>query len=482
MNNESYDEIKENPFLSAKDEPLSTFSLDVDKAAYSNVKRMLNMGHLPPKDAIRIEEMVNYFHYEYPYPVGDDIIHVSTTYTDCPWNSKLKLLHIGLQSKMIEEDKLPLSNLVFLIDVSGSMSSANRLPLVVSSMKILLNKLRDEDRVAIVTYAGIAGVALESTPVREKDKILDVLNSLRAGGSTAGAEGIQTAYKIAQKNFIEGGNNRVVLATDGDFNVGITDAKSLEKFIAEKRKTGVFLSVLGYGMGNYKDNRLQLLANKGNGNHAYINDLQEANKVLAFEFAGTMHTIAKDVKFQLEFNPQNVAFYRLVGYENRMLNAEDFNDDSKDAGELGVGHQMTAIYEIIPAGQSDYPMQIDELKYQSSTNPNIIPQFHNELATIKFRYKAPDSDISQKWEQVVTHELVSLDKTNDDIRFSAAVAYSGLLLRESRTLESDDFTPMIKLAKSARGKDDDGYKAEFVRLMKAAKELKRESLAVVGKE
>lgn len=453
----------------------------MDKAAYANVRRFINNGEKPPVDAVRIEEMINYFEYSYPSPKGDDIIAVSTTFTDCPWNVDMQLLHLGLQSKKIDFKDLPNSNIVFLIDVSGSMSSSNKLPLVISSFKLLLDQLRPEDRVAIVTYAGRAGVALPSTPASEKQKILDGLDRLSAGGSTAGAEGIITAYEIAVQNFIKGGNNRVVLATDGDFNVGISDNKSLETLIEEKRKTGVFLSVLGYGMGNYKDNKMQILADKGNGNHAYIDDIQEAGKVLVSEFGGTMYTLAKDVKFQIEFNPEAVQYYRLVGYENRMLAKEDFNDDTKDAGELGMGHQMTAIYEIITKGkEADKKSNVDELKYQNRSNISKSRAFANELGTIKFRYKAPDSDVSKKWEQVISNDCQKLSKSNSDVQFSTAVAFAGLLLRNSGSVQDKDYEDMIVLADNARGTDKDGYRAEFIRLMKTTKALHSKGLSAVG--
>ncbi|HMT54595.1 MAG TPA: von Willebrand factor type A domain-containing protein, partial [Saprospiraceae bacterium] len=415
-NTESYTKINENQFKFVTDEPLSTFALDVDRAAYSNVRRMLNYGQLPPADAVRIEEMINYFQYNYPAPKDKDIIGVTTNFTDCPWNKELKLLHVGVQSKKMDVKKMPLSNIVFLIDVSGSMSDDNKLPLVIASCKILLEQLRPDDKVAIVTYAGHAGVALQSTKASEKAKIIAALDGLESGGSTAGAQGIITAYQIAKENFITKGNNRVILATDGDFNVGISDNQSLEKLIEEKRSTGIFLSVLGYGMGNYQDDKMQILADKGNGNHAYIDNMQEANKVLHNEFGGTMYTIAKDVKFQIEFNPATVSYYRLVGYENRMLNKEDFNNDAKDGGELGLGHQMTAIYEIgTTASAADGILNVDPLKYQSNSNKDKNLGNLDELATIKFRYKEPDADKSKKWEQVIKNTLVSQSELNDDV-------------------------------------------------------------------
>ena len=477
-NTESYTKINENQFKFVTDEPLSTFALDIDRAAYSNVRRMLNYGQLPPADAVRIEEMINYFQYNYPAPKDKDIIGVTTNFTDCPWNKELKLLHVGVQSKKMDVKKMPLSNIVFLIDVSGSMSDDNKLPLVIASCKILLEQLRPDDKVAIVTYAGQAGVALQSTKASEKAKIIAALDGLESGGSTAGAQGIITAYQIAKENFITKGNNRVILATDGDFNVGISDNQSLEKLIEEKRSTGIFLSVLGYGMGNYQDDKMQILADKGNGNHAYIDNMQEANKVLHNEFGGTMYTIAKDVKFQIEFNPATVSYYRLVGYENRMLNKEDFNNDAKDGGELGLGHQMTAIYEIgTTASAADGILSVDPLKYQSNSNKDKNLGNLDELATIKFRYKEPDADKSKKWEQVIKNTLVSQSELNDDVRFAIAVAYGGLLLRDGQTLSSKSFAPMIEVATASKGKDDDGYRTEFIKLMRVADGIKSNTLA-----
>ena len=477
-NTESYTKINENQFKFVTDEPLSTFALDIDRAAYSNVRRMLNYGQLPPADAVRIEEMINYFQYNYPAPKDKDIIGVTTNFTDCPWNNELKLLHVGVQSKKMDVKKMPLSNIVFLIDVSGSMSDDNKLPLVIASCKILLEQLRPDDKVAIVTYAGQAGVALQSTKASEKAKIIAALDGLESGGSTAGAQGIITAYQIAKENFITKGNNRVILATDGDFNVGISDNQSLEKLIEEKRSTGIFLSVLGYGMGNYQDDKMQILADKGNGNHAYIDNMQEANKVLHNEFGGTMYTIAKDVKFQIEFNPATVSYYRLVGYENRMLNKEDFNNDAKDGGELGLGHQMTAIYEIgTTASAADGILNVDPLKYQSNSNKDKNLGNLDELATIKFRYKEPDADKSKKWEQVIKNTLVSQSELNDDVRFAIAVAYGGLLLRDGQTLSSKSFAPMIDMATAAKGKDDDGYRTEFIKLMRVADGIKSNTLS-----
>ncbi len=478
-NTESYAEINENKFVDVQDESLSTFALDVDRAAYSNVRRFINGGQLPPPDAVRIEEMINYFVYDYPLPKGNDILGVTTHMTECPWNQGLKLLHVGVQSKKVDVKNLPPSNLVFLIDVSGSMGVPEKLPLVIASLKVLVNQLRPEDKVAIVTYAGYAGVALPSTFAAEKQKIMDVLDGLQSGGSTAGAQGIITAYQIALDNFIPKGNNRVILATDGDFNVGLSDNRGLEKLIEEKRNSGVFLSVLGYGMGNYKDDKMQILADKGNGNHAYIDDMTEAVKVLGDEFGGTMFTLAKDVKFQIEFNPDKVRYYRLVGYENRMLEKEDFNDDAKDGGELGMGHQMTAIYELVLADNQNGLLMVDPLKYQENPKTKDKKQYTDEWATIKFRYKDPDSSKSKKWEQVISGPVKPLDDLFDDVKFSVAVTYAGMLLRGISTLDSKSYEEMISLASASRGKDEDGYRAEFVRLMKTASELAQSKELVI---
>ncbi|MFA7492652.1 MAG: von Willebrand factor type A domain-containing protein, partial [Proteiniphilum sp.] len=363
---EEYGTFKENRFFPVEKQPLSTFSLDVDVASYGNIRRMINQGKMPPQEAVRIEEMINYFSYNYVQPTDGHPIRIMTETTLCPWNKKHQLLRIGVKAKEIPSEELSASNFVFLIDVSGSMYDANKLPLVKSSMKLLVNNLRPQDRVAIVTYAGAAGEALPSTSGADKQKIIDALESLYARGSTAGGEGIQLAYKIAEKNFMKEGNNRVILCTDGDFNVGVSSNEGLETLIESKRKSGIFLTVLGYGMGNYKDSKLQTLAEKGNGNHAYIDNLQEANRIIVNEFGSTMHTIAKDVKIQVEFNPALVNAYRLIGYESRLLEDEDFNDDLKDAGELGPGHTVTALYEIVPVGVKAPVGSVDPLKYQSS--------------------------------------------------------------------------------------------------------------------
>lgn len=471
-NTEDYDNIVENRFLAATQNPLSTFSIDVDKAAYANVRRYLDNGTLPPAGAVRIEEMVNYFKYDYPQPDNDVPFSVNTEISSCPWNSQHQLIQIGLQGKEIATGNLPLSNLVFLVDVSGSMEDYNKLPLVKASMNMLVDKLRENDRVAIVVYAGNAGLVLPATSGNSKTKIKEAIDNLEAGGSTAGGEGIRLAYKTAKENFIKNGNNRIILATDGDFNIGASSDDELVRMIEQERKSGVFLSVLGFGMGNYKDNKMQQLADKGNGNHSYIDNISEAKKVLVNEFGGTLFTIAKDVKIQVEFNPSKVLAYRLVGYENRMLAAEDFNDDMKDAGELGSGHTVTALYEVIPVGVKDeFTKTVDPLKYQ--VNDRKIAVNSNEMMTIKLRYKKPDSDVSRLINHPVIDNATDLKNTTDNFRFSAAVAEFGLLLRNSEYKQQSSFNQVIGLAKSSKGFDEEGYRAEFIKLVQSAMSLAR---------
>ncbi|MEX0985943.1 MAG: VWA domain-containing protein, partial [Bacteroidales bacterium] len=449
-NTEGYATIHENGFKDVLHNPLSTFSIDVDRASYSNVRRFINMGQKPPVDAVRIEEMINYFTYDYPQPGGDHPFTVTTELSTCPWNSNNQLMLIGLQGKNIEKENLPPANIVFLVDVSGSMSSHNKLPLLKSAFRLLVKELRPEDRVAMVVYAGAAGVVLESTPGSNKEKILASLNGLEAGGSTAGGAGLKLAYKIAEQHLIEEGNNRIILATDGDFNIGQSSDAEMERLIEKEREKGIFITVLGFGMGNYKDSKMETIADKGNGNYAYIDNIQEANKVFVSEFGGTLFTIAKDVKFQIEFNPARVKGYRLVGYENRLLNDEDFNDDTKDAGEMGAGHTVTAMYEIIPAGSGGNVVDIDPLKYQSTGDEKIGQElrggrsakkldgnkdrmkeksvdYADELLTIKLRYKQPDGETSVLYEQPVSDRLEAFDETSDNLRFSAAVAMYGMI-------------------------------------------------------
>jgi Ca-activated chloride channel family protein len=465
-NDEDYEGVTENVFQNALQNPLSTFSIDVDAASYSNIRRFINNGQRPPADAVRIEEMINYFKYDYDQPAGDHPFNIITEISSAPWNKKHKLVSVGLQGKGIPTENLPASNLVFLIDVSGSMSDPNKLPLLKASFNMLVNELREQDYVSIVVYAGAAGLVLEPTSGAYKEKIIVAMDNLQAGGSTAGGAGITLAYKIAKENFKKNGNNRVILATDGDFNVGASDNKSMEELIEEKRKDGIFLTVLGYGMGNYKDSKMEILADKGNGNYAYIDNLTEARKVLVNEFGGTLFTIAKDVKLQVEFNPAKVKAYRLIGYENRMLKSEDFNNDRKDAGELGSGHTVTALYEIIPAGLESEFYKVDELKYQKTRiDPEAVDS--KELMTVKFRYKKPDGDVSQLIVHPLVDNMVALESTSDNFRWAASVAAFGMLLRESEYVNGYSYDRLIGLAEGARGKDNEGYRVDFINLAKS---------------
>lgn len=465
---ESYKGNPENKFKSSKEEPLTTLSIDVDNASYTNIRRMINNGQTPPAEAVRVEEMINYFNYNYPQPTDDNPFTVYTEYSECPWNPEHKLLHVGIQGKKIATENLPKANLVFLIDVSGSMADQNKLPLVKSSLKLLVDNLREEDRVAIVVYAGNAGEVLSSTSGSNKEKIMDAINSLESGGSTAGGAGIALAYKIAENNFMKNGNNRVILCTDGDFNVGISTENDLEKLIESKRDLGIFLTCLGYGMGNYKDSKLEILADKGNGNYGYIDNLQEANKMLVTGLGGTLYTIAKDVKIQIEFNPSEVVAYRLIGYENRLLNTEDFTDDKKDAGELGAGQTVTTIYEIIPAGVEDkFTHHLPKLKYQK--NELTVDAANKEIATVKFRYKKPDEKESNEIIYPVSNHELLLENSSEIYRFSAAVALFGMLLEKSEFSGDGNYKMVIELAQNAKADDADGYKAEFVRLAEVVK-------------
>jgi Ca-activated chloride channel family protein len=476
-NTESYSAINENTFHNPLKKPLSTFSIDVDAASYSNVRRMINNGSLPPKDAVRIEEMLNYFDYAYPQPESSDPVNIITEIADAPWNKNHKLVQIALQGRKVPTDNLPASNLVFLIDVSGSMYSANKLPLLVSSFKLLTDQLRSKDKVAIVVYAGSTGLALPSTSGDQKTKIKDVLDKLTAGGSTAGGQGIQLAYKVATENFIKGGNNRVILATDGDFNIGASSDGEMQRLIEEKRKTGVFLTTLGFGMGNYKDSKMETLANKGNGNYAYIDNISEARKVLVNEFGGTLFTIAKDVKLQIEFNPAKVQAYRLIGYENRMLKDEDFNDDKKDAGELGAGHTVTAFYEVIPVGvKSSFLTKIDDLKYQKKEQKIRSQADGKEILTVKIRYKEPDGDKSRMMEKAVMDRMVPFDRATENFRFSSAVAEFGLLLRNSEFKQQASFAQLLANAEAAKGPDKEGYRSEFIKLAKSVQLMAKDLL------
>ncbi|NML69218.1 VWA domain-containing protein [Chryseobacterium sp. RP-3-3] len=470
-NDEEYASLVENPFELTKNQPLSTFSIDVDNASYSNIRRMINYGGKVDKNSVRVEEMINYFRYDYPQPENKRPFSIHTEYNDSPWNPEHKLLKIGLQGKNIPMDNLPNSNLVFLIDVSGSMDAANKLPLLKSSLKVLLNQLRPQDKVGIVVYAGSAGMVLAPTSAKEKDKIIEALDKLSAGGSTAGGAGIELAYKLAQENFIKGGNNRVVLATDGDFNVGASSNTDLETLIEEKRKSGVFLTCLGYGMDNYKDNKMETLADKGNGNYAYIDNIQEANKFLGREFAGSMYAIAKDVKIQIEFNPKYVKSYRLIGYENRKLRNEDFKNDKIDAGELGSGHTVTALYEIIPVNStSELAPKESKLKYTTTSNSQ---NFGDELATVKFRYKKPDEDKSIEINQVVKNSEESITSASPDFKFASSVAWFGLVLRDSKLIGKKDLSDIEALARQSKGNDEEGYRSEFLRLVESYKTISK---------
>lgn len=477
VNNEEYGRIIESDFLSVKQNPFSTFSIDVDTAAYSNVRRILKENQLPPEDAVRTEELVNYFSYDYPQPKGNSPFSINLEVADCPWAPGHKLAHLGLQGKKVPENNLPPSNIVFLIDCSGSMEDENKLPLLRQSFKLLAEKLRPQDRVSIVAYAGSSGLVLPSTPGNQKRTILDALDSLQSGGATAGGEGIELAYKVAEENFIKGGNNRVVLATDGDFNVGPSSDAELDHLIELKRKSGVFLTVLGFGTGNIKDDRMETLADKGNGNHAYIDGLSEAKKVLVNEFGGTMFTIAKDVKLQVEFNPSRVKGYRLIGYENRLLAAEDFNDDKKDAGELGTGHKVTALYEIIPTGAKETVRDdVDSSRYQKLYWVSGGPK-NDELMCVKLRYKEPAGSESKKLTYVAHTGDIQRASTSNNFRWSAAVAEFASLLRDSKYKGRSNYKQVLELANSAVDRDPEKYRSEFIDLVKRAQSLDSRKVA-----
>jgi len=463
-NTESYSAIDEAPFQSPSKTPLSTFSIDVDTASYSNARRMITNGQIPHKDSIRIEELLNYFSYGYPQPENNAPFSVNTDVTQAPWNLQHKLVRIGLKGKQLQE--VPPSNLVFLIDVSGSMNSPNRLPLVQRSLCLLTQQLTNNDRVTLVVYAGNAGMVLPPTSGDRKAEIFDAIDRLRAGGSTAGGAGIELAYKEAQKSFIKGGNNRVILATDGDFNVGASSDAEMIRLIESHRDKGIFLTVLGFGMNNYKDSKLEQLANRGNGNYAYIDTYNEAKKVLGTDLRGTLFTIAKDVKIQVEFNPNNVQAYRLIGYENRALKDQDFNDDRKDAGEIGAGHSVTALYEIIPPGITPNVKlsTVDDLKYQT---PKAATTFSNsnELMQVKLRYKQPTGDTSALISQTIANQMTPIDRASMDTKFASAVAMFGLLLRDSEYKGTVSIQEVLKLAKQSKGADSEGYRQEFIQLV-----------------
>ncbi len=464
QNDEEYNYISENGYTAVSSAPLSTFSADVDTASYTNVRRMIDNGSDVPPDAVRIEEFINYFDYDYTDPADGEPFAVHTELSDCPWNDETELLMVGINTKGFDAvlDERPAMNLVFLIDVSGSMYDDNKLPLVQKSFSMLTDNLTAADRVSIVTYAGSDEVVLEGADGNDRKKILRAINDLEAGGSTAGAAGINTAYDIAQKYFIDGGNNRVILATDGDLNVGLSSESELTRLIEEKRESGVFLSVLGFGTGNYKDNRLEALADYGNGNYSYIDSEKEAKKVLVDEMSGTLFTVAKDVKFQLEFNPANVKGYRLIGYENRVMAAEDFNDDTKDAGEIGAGHSVTVLYEIVPA-DSKMELGESELKYASDSEGVM----GDELLTVNIRYKEPEGSESKLLTYPVNKSLYS-DKMSADMNFASCVAEFGMLLRNSRYIGDVTYKD-VSAQLSKYDYSDDDYKDEFIYLVNTMK-------------
>ena len=467
-NRENYTHYKDNGIKLVKNDPVSTFSIDVDTGAYSNMRRMLNQGIIPPKDAIRVEELVNYFDYKYPTPNNkSQPFSISTELAPSPWNQNANLLHIGIQGYKVEKEQRPASNLVFLIDVSGSMNSPSKLGLLKSSFKLLTNNLTKNDKIAIVVYAGAAGTVLDSTNGNKKSKILQALDKLNAGGSTNGAAGINLAYQIAEENFIEKGINRVIIATDGDFNVGTTNFEQLKELAERKRESGVSLTTLGFGNGNYNDALMEQLADSGNGNYAYIDTLKEANKVLVEEMSSTLMTIAKDVKIQIEFNPKLVSQYRLIGYENRILNKEDFNNDKIDAGEIGAGHSVTALYEVILNGNKGW---VEPLKYQNNTTAQ---NYSNELATLKVRYKEPDGTKSKLIVKSLykSNLLDNISQTSNNFKLSAAVAGFGQLLRGAKMTGEFSYQDIQELTKHTLKEDDFGYRGEFLQLVSLAKSL-----------
>jgi Ca-activated chloride channel family protein len=466
FNTESYNLVIDNDFLDPAKTPLSTFSVDVDKASYSNVRRFINSGVLPPKDAVRIEEMINYFSYEYKSPSESEPFSVNTEIGTCPWNPQNKIMLVGLQGKILsKKEKLP-SNIVFLIDSSGSMNSPEKMGLLKKSYKMLIEKLDKDDHVSIVAYAGSAGVILEPTSGNKKDKIIAALDRIESGGSTAGGEGIELAYKVAEKNFNKKGNNRIIIATDGDFNVGASSDAEMVRLIESKRNKGIFISVIGFGMGNYKDSKMEMIADKGNGNYFYIDTVNEAKKVMIEEMDSMLFTIAKDVKVQVEFNPVNVASYRLIGYENRVMNAEDFNDDKKDAGEIGAGHSVTALYEIVPRNNGIFKW-MNTLRYQQIKS-NSNGEKNKEIALIKLRYKQPQGERSQLIEYVVNNDL---NNASANLYFASAVAEFGMLLRDSQYKAKSSFASLIMRAELFKGNDKFGYRREFINLAKKAKAI-----------
>jgi Ca-activated chloride channel family protein len=473
FNTEEYGRIQENEFLSVAENPLSTFSVDVDRAAYSNIRRFLRDRQRPPRDAVRIEEMVNYFTYDYPDPSGAQPFSVTTEVAACPWNERHRVLLVGLQGRRMKTADLPANNLTFLIDVSGSMMEPDKLPLVKEGLELLVNQLRPKDRVAIVVYAGNAGLVLPSTPGSDKGTILSAIQSLEAGGSTAGGAGIKLAYEVAKENFIDGGNNRVILATDGDFNVGASSDGELEQLIESKRADRIFLTVLGFGTGNIKDSKMELLADKGNGNYAYVDTLAEARKVLVSEMGATLFTIAKDVKLQIEFNPTKVASYRLIGYENRLLRKEDFNNDAKDAGDIGAGHSVTALYELVMPGDDSVTASVDPLKYQTTKVTAASP----DLLTLKLRYKEPEGDTSKLLTYTVHDNNADVTAASNNLRFASAVAELGMLLRDSKFKGDATYDEVRTLAQKSLGRDFEGYRHDFLTMISDAQNLSHETVA-----
>jgi Ca-activated chloride channel homolog len=467
---ENYQHRSDNGYKEAFQQPLSTLSIDVDRASYSNVRRFLNNRQLPPADAVRVEELINYFPYTYPAPKNGDVFSITRQLTDCPWNDKHQLIRIGIKGKDIEVKNRKTNNLVFLVDVSGSMSSSDKLPLLKSGLRLLVDQMQAEDRITLVAYAGAAGMVLPPTDGKHKEQILEALERLESGGSTAGGAGITLAYKVAREQFLQEGNNRIILATDGDFNVGISSEGELVRLIEKERASGVFLTVLGFGTGNLNDAVMEQLADKGNGNYAYIDNLLEAKKVLVHEMGGTLVTIASDVKIQVEFNPAKVKAYRLVGYENRLLNAEDFNDDKKDAGELGSGHSVTALYEIITTDSDETVPGSDVLKYQTRKSPATLS---DEMMTVKFRYKEPGTNSSKLITSVLKDEKISLSEAGEDLQFAAAVAGFGLLLRNSEYKGTANYADIHSMAVKSKGKDEQGYRAEFASLVEIAELLSK---------
>jgi Ca-activated chloride channel homolog len=473
MNTEGYSRVVDNPFIRVAQEPLSTFSVDVDTASYANVRRFLEQSQMPPKDAVRIEELLNYFTYDDPPPTNADPFAVHVEVAGCPWNAEHRLARVGLMGRRIDNDKRPPSNLVFLIDVSGSMDQPNKLPLLKTSLQKMVRHLGENDRVAIVVYASASGLVLPSTSCARKAEILTALEQLRAGGSTNGGAGLQLAYDTAVKSFIKGGSNRVILCTDGDFNVGVTAEGGLTRLIESKAKSGVFLSVLGFGMGNIKDNTMEMLADKGNGHYAYIDSLREALKVLVVEMGSTLVTIAKDVKIQVEFNPSRVAAYRLIGYENRLLQKQDFNDDTKDAGEIGAGHHVTALYELVPPGKDQGLPGVDPLEFQKpKPEEKDLSADRPEALLVKLRYKAPDGDVSKLLEHGVTDKGATYGTASDDFKFACSVAGFGMLLRESPYKGTLTYAGVLEMAALGVEKDASGYRREFVEMVKKAQSLR----------